>query len=287
MSKGKYYLTTPIYYVNAAPHIGHAYTSIAAEAIARFKRMQGFDVVLTTGTDEHGTKVERSARAQNKSPEAFVDLISNEFRETWQKLDLQMDRFQRTTNQNHAKIVNSLFEACKKNGFIYKGTYTGLYSVVSEAFVNDAKPGDLDPETGKPYEEITEENYFFKLSAFTDRLLEFYEKNPNFMLPEIRRNEILAFVKQGLADLSITRTSIKWGIPVESDPAHVFYVWFDALTTYVSAVDGENRWPADLHLIGKEILRFHTVFWPAFLIAARLGTAQASICPRLAIIRRK
>ena len=145
MSKGKYYLTTPIYYVNAAPHIGHAYTSIAAEAIARFKRMQGFDVVLTTGTDEHGTKVERSARVQGKSPEEFVDLISNEFRETWQKLDLQMDRFQRTTNQNHAKIVNSLFEACKKNGYIYKGTYTGLYSVVSEAFVNDAKPGDHRP----------------------------------------------------------------------------------------------------------------------------------------------
>ena len=268
MSKGKYYLTTPIYYVNAAPHIGHAYTTIAAETIARFKRMQGYDVVLTTGTDEHGTKVERSAKAQGKSPEEFVDLISAEFRDTWKKLDLQMDRFQRTTNTNHAKIVNELFEACKKNGYIYKGTYTGLYSVVSEAFVNDAKPGDIDPETGKPYEEITEENYFFKLSAFTDRLLEFYDKNPNFMLPEIRRNEILAFVKQGLADLSITRTSIKWGIPVGSDPAHVFYVWFDALTTYISAVDGENRWPADLHLIGKEILRFHTVFWPAFLMAA-------------------
>jgi methionyl-tRNA synthetase len=268
MSQGKYYLTTPIYYVNAAPHIGHAYTSIAAEVIARFKRMQGYDVVLTTGTDEHGTKVERAARAQGKSPEEFVNLISEEFRETWQKLDLQMDRFQRTTNANHAKIVNSLFEACQKNGYIYKGQYTGLYAVVSEAFVNDAKPGDIDPETGKPYEELTEENYFFKLSAFTGRLLEFYDQNPDFMLPEIRRNEILAFVKQGLADLSITRTSIKWGIPVESDPSHVFYVWFDALTTYVSAVDGENRWPADLHLIGKEILRFHTVFWPAFLMAA-------------------
>jgi methionyl-tRNA synthetase len=268
MSKGKYYLTTPIYYVNAAPHIGHAYTTIAAEVIARVKRMQGYDVVLTTGTDEHGTKVERAARAQGKSPEDFVDLISADFRETWQKLDLQMDRFQRTTNKNHAKLVNELFEACKKNGYIYKGHYTGLYAVVSEAFVNDAKPGDIDPETGKPYEELTEENYFFKLSAFTERLLEFYDKNPDFMLPEIRRNEILAFVKQGLADLSITRTSVKWGVPVESDPAHVFYVWFDALTTYVSAVDGEGRWPADLHLIGKEILRFHTVFWPAFLMAA-------------------
>ncbi len=268
MSKGKYYLTTPIYYVNAAPHIGHAYTTIAAETIARLKRMQGYEVVLTSGTDEHGTKVERAARAQGKTPEDFVSLISNEFRTQWQKLDLRIDRFQRTTAQNHAKLVNRLFEACRENGYIYKGRYTGLYAVVSESFVNDAKPGDIDPETGKPYEEVTEENYFFKLSAFTDRLLEFYAANPDFIQPEIRRNEVLAFVKQGLADLSITRTSIKWGIPVESDPSHVFYVWFDALTTYVSAVEGEHLWPADLHLIGKEILRFHCVFWPAFLMAA-------------------
>ena len=264
----KYYLTTPIYYVNAAPHIGHAYTTIAAETIARVKRMQGYDVVLTTGTDEHGTKVERAAQAQGKTPEEFVDLISNDFKATWEKLDLKIDRFQRTTAANHAKLVNQLFEACKANGYIYKGTYTGLYAVVSESFVNDAKPGDIDPETGKPYEEVTEENYFFKLSAFTERLLEFYDAHPQFMLPEIRRNEILAFVKQGLVDLSITRTSIKWGITVESNPAHVFYVWFDALMTYYSAVEGEHRWPADLHLIGKEILRFHTVFWPAFLMAA-------------------
>ena len=268
MDPGKHYLTTPIYYVNAAPHIGHAYTTIAAETIARLKRMQGFDVVLTSGTDEHGTKVERAARAQGKTPEAFVDLISNEFRIQWQKLDLQIDRFQRTTNPQHGKLVNKLFEACKANGYIYKGSYTGLYAVVSESFVNDAKPGDIDPETGKPYEELTEENYFFKLSAFTDRLLEFYDSNPNFIGPEIRRNEVLSFVKGGLSDLSITRTSINWGIPVDSDPAHVFYVWFDALTTYMSAVEGEERWPADLHLIGKEILRFHAVFWPAFLMAA-------------------
>src|SRR4051794_3241598 len=268
MSQGKYYLTTPIYYVNAAPHIGHAYTTIAAEAIARVKRMAGYDVVLTTGTDEHGTKVERAARAQGKTPEAFVDLISNEFRTQWQKLDLQIDRFQRTTNPQHAKLVNKLFEAFKANGYIYKGSYTGLYAVVSESFVNDAKPGDLDPETGKPYEEVTEENYFFRLSAFTDRLLELYDTNPDFIGPDIRRNEVLAFVKGGLSDLSITRTSIKWGIPLEADPSHVFYVWFDALTTYVSAVEGEDRWPADLHLIGKEILRFHAVYWPAFLMAA-------------------
>ena len=268
MSKGKYYLTTPIYYVNAAPHIGHAYTTIAAETIARFRRMQGYEAVLTTGTDEHGTKVERAARAQGKTPQEFVALISKEFRTQWEKLDLQIDRFQRTTAPNHAKLVNKLFEACKQNGYIYKGSYTGLYAVVSESFVNDAKPGDIDPETGKPYEEVTEENYFFKLSAFTERLLEFYDANPDFVQPAIRRNEVLSFVKQGLADLSITRTSIKWGIPVESDPSHVFYVWFDALTTYISAVEGENLWPADLHLIGKEILRFHAVFWPAFLMAA-------------------
>ena len=268
MSKGKYYLTTPIYYVNAAPHIGHAYTTIAAETIARLKRMQGYDAVLTSGTDEHGTKVERAARAQNKTPEQFVDVISNEFRTQWNKLDLHIDRFQRTTAANHAKLVNDLFNACQKNGYIYKGTYTGLYAVVSESFVNDAKPGDIDPETGKPYEEVTEENYYFKLSAFTQPLLDFYEAHPDFVQPEIRRNEVLAFVNQGLQDLSITRTSIKWGIPVDADPAHVFYVWFDALTTYMSAVEGEGLWPADLHLIGKEIIRFHAVYWPAFLMAA-------------------
>jgi methionyl-tRNA synthetase len=268
MAQGKYYLTTPIYYVNAAPHIGHAYTTIAAETIARIKRMQGHDVVLTTGTDEHGTKVERAANTQGKTPAEFVDIISSEFRAQWQKLDIQIDRFQRTTAPNHAKLVNALFNACRANGYIYKGTYTGLYAVVSESFVTDAKPGDIDPETGKPYEQVTEENYFFKLSAFTDRLLEFYDAHPDFIQPEIRRNEVLSFVKQGLSDLSITRTSIKWGIPVESDPSHVFYVWFDALTAYISAVENDGCWPADLHLIGKEILRFHAVYWPAFLMAA-------------------
>jgi methionyl-tRNA synthetase len=268
MTKGKYYLTTPIFYVNAAPHIGHAYTTIAAETIARMKRLEGYDVVLTTGTDEHGTKVERAARAQAQTAPEFVEIISNEFRTQWQKLAIQIDRFQRTTSPNHARLVNALFNACGENGYIYKGTYTGLYAVVSESFVTDAKPGDLDPETGKPYEELTEENYFFKLSAFTDRLLEFYDAHPDFIQPEIRRNEVLAFVRQGLADLSITRTGVKWGIPVEGDPAHVFYVWFDALTAYMTAVEGEHFWPADLHLIGKEILRFHAVYWPAFLMAA-------------------
>ncbi len=268
MTIGKYYLTTPIYYVNAAPHIGHAYTTIAAETIARLKRMQGYEVVLTTGTDEHGTKVERAARAQGKTPKEYADIISADFKNTWQKLDIQIDRFQRTTAENHAKLVNRLFESLLASGYIYRGTYTGLYAVVSEAFVNDAKPGDIDPETGKPYEEVTEENYFFKLSAFQDRLLDLYEQHPEFIQPDFRRNEVLSFVKQGLSDVSITRTSISWGIPVQHDLKHVFYVWFDALATYMSAVDGEDRWPADLHLIGKEILRFHAVYWPAFLMAA-------------------
>lgn len=213
MTIGKYYLTTPIYYVNAAPHIGHAYTTIAAETIARLKRMQGYDVLLTTGTDEHGTKVERAARAQGKTPKEYADIISADFKNTWQKLDIQIDRFQRTTAENHAKLVNRLFESLLANGYIYKGTYTGLYAVVSEAFVNDAKPGDIDPETGKPYEEVTEENYFFKLSAFQDRLLELYEQHPEFIQPEFRRNEVLAFVKQGLSDVSITRTSVSWASP--------------------------------------------------------------------------
>ncbi|MFN3323474.1 MAG: methionine--tRNA ligase [Bryobacteraceae bacterium] len=268
--KPNYYLTTPIYYVNAAPHIGHAYTTIAADAIKRFKRMQGFNAVLTTGTDEHGQKVERSARAVNKTPEEFTDMISAEFRKQWEILGLQIDRFQRTTNPQHHAVVQRLFTLCREAGYIYTGSYTGQYCVSCELYVTDAKPGDPCPDCGRPTETVTEENYFFKLSAFQDRLLELYEKNPNFIQPETRRNEVLAFVRQGLSDLSISRTTIKWGIPLPVEGNHVFYVWFDALTTYMSAVEGEDLWPADLHLIGKEILRFHAVYWPAFLMAAGL-----------------
>jgi methionyl-tRNA synthetase len=266
--KPKYYLTTPIYYVNAAPHIGHAYTTLVADTIRRFKRMQGYEVVLTTGTDEHGQKVERSAAAAGKSPEEFTDIISNEFREQWQKLGIEADRFQRTTNPAHHKVVQDLFKRCLANGFIYKGSYTGQYCMYDELYVNEAKPGDPCPECGRPTETVTEENYFFKLSAFQQKLLDLYESQPDFILPEIRRNEVISFVKQGLSDLSISRTSIKWGIPVPDGSNHVFYVWFDALSTYMSAVEGESLWPADLHLIGKEIVRFHAVYWPAFLMAA-------------------
>lgn len=264
----KYYLTTPIYYVNAAPHIGHTYTTIAADLIARYQTMLGNEVVLTTGTDEHGQKIERAARAAGKSPQEFTGVISAEFKSQWEKLGLRIDRFMRTTDPRHHKKVQELFTRCLKSGYIYKGSYTGQYCVSCELYVSDAEPGAPCPDCQRPTETITEENYFFKLSAFQEKLLHLYEKQPDFIQPESRRNEVKAFVKQGLGDLSISRTTIKWGIPVPEEAKHVFYVWFDALTTYMSAVEGEHRWPADLHLIGKEIVRFHAIYWPAFLMAA-------------------
>jgi len=269
----KYYLTTPIYYVNAAPHIGHAYTTLAADTIKRLKTMQGYNAVLTTGTDEHGQKVERSAIAMGKTPQEFATLISNEFRTEWDRLGIRYDHFIRTTDPKHYETVRWLFKRCLDNGYIYKGSYTGQYCVSDEAYVNDAKPGDNCPTCGRPTETITEENYFFKLSEFADRLLKLYENVPEFIQPDSRRNEVISFVRGGLQDLSISRTTIKWGIPLEGD--HVVYVWFDALTNYISAVGGQafeeqGLWPADLHLVGKEILRFHAVFWPAFLLAAEL-----------------
>jgi len=266
----KYYLTTPLYYVNAAPHIGHTYTTMAAETIARFKRMQGYDAVMFTGTDEHGQKVERSAEAAGKSPQEFTDTISAEFRAQWEKLNIRVDRTIRTTDPRHHKVVQALFQRCMDNGYVYKGSYTGQYCVSDELYANEAKPGDPCPICGRPTETVTEENYFFKLSAFTDKLIALYETHPEFIQPETRRNEVLAFVRQGLNDLSISRTTIKWGIPLPVEGNHVFYVWFDALIGYLSAVDGEGLWPADLHLIGKEIARFHAVFWPAFLMAAKM-----------------
>jgi methionyl-tRNA synthetase len=268
----KYYLTTPIYYVNAAPHIGHTYTTIAADVIKRFKRMQGFDpVVLTTGTDEHGLKVERSAQAAGKTPQEFTKAIAEQFQRQWRDFGLGIDHFVRTSDdQRHRETVQWLFARCLKNGAVYKGSYTGQYCVFDELYVNDAKPGDPCPDCGRTTETITEENYFFKLSAFAARLLELYEKQPDFIQPEAKRNEVLSFVKRGLNDLSISRTTIKWGIPVPVAGNHVFYVWFDALTAYLSAVKDTGLWPADLHLIGKEIVRFHAVYWPAFLMAADL-----------------
>lgn len=266
----KYYLTTPIYYTNAAPHIGHAYCTLAAETIRNFKRMQGYDAVLTTGTDEHGVNVERAAEALGKTAKDYTDIIAEEWREQWKALGITIDRFERTTSDRHARVVQELFHRCRDRGFVYKGTYTGQYCIFDNLYVNDAKPGDPCPDCGRPTETVSEENYYFKLSAFQDRLLQLYESQPDWIQPESRRNEVIAFVRQGLQDLSISRTSVKWGIPVPDEPKHVFYVWFDALTTYMSAVYGEDLWPADLHLIGKEIVRFHAVYWPAFLMAADL-----------------
>lgn len=270
----KYYLTTPIYYVNAAPHIGHTYTTLAADTIRRYKRMRGYDAVLTTGTDEHGLKIERAAKKTGKTPAEFATIISNEFRRQWKMLGLldpetnPGDRFIRTTDPRHVETVQELFRRCQENGYIYKESYTGMYDVGEETFVQGAKPGDVSPVNGQPLEEVTEENYFFRLSAFQDRLLELYESQPEFVRPDFRRNEVLSFVRGGLEDLSISRGSISWGIPLPTGDGQVFYVWFDALSSYYTAVAGEDRWPADLHLIGKEILRFHAVYWPAFLMAA-------------------
>jgi methionyl-tRNA synthetase len=266
----KYYLTTPIYYVNAAPHLGTAYTTIAADTIRNFKRMQGYYAVLTTGSDEHGQNVERAARAAGMSPYDYATLIQEEFRRQWERLGLHIDRFERTSDPKHHRAVIDLFERCRKNGYIYKGAYTGQYCFRCELYVGEAEPGALCPDCRRPTETVTEENYFFRLSAFQDRLLELYRTQPDFIRPEFRRNEVVAFVSQGLNDLSITRTNIQWGIPAPVEGHHVFYVWFDALIAYMSAVEGEDLWPADLHLIGKDILRFHAVYWPAFLMAAEM-----------------
>jgi methionyl-tRNA synthetase len=267
----KYYLTTPIYYVNAAPHLGTAYTTFVADLIKRFKKMSGYDpVVFTTGSDEHSRKVERAAKAAGTSPEQYSARMAAEFTSLWSRLGVDYDHFIRTSDPKHYETVRWLFERCQRNGYIYKGSYSGQYCVNDELYINDAKPGDPCPECDRPTETVTEENYFFKLSAFQQPLLELYEKDPGFVKPDHRRNEIIAFVQQGLNDLSITRTNLTWGIPAPVEGSHVFYVWFDALISYMTAVKDDDLWPADLHLVGKDILRFHAVYWPAFLMAADL-----------------
>jgi methionyl-tRNA synthetase len=273
-AKPKFYLTTPIYYTNGLPHIGHTYTTVVADTVRRYKRMQGYEVVMTTGTDEHGVNVERAAQKAGVPESEFVARMAEAWRALWEELGVPADEFIRTTEVRHARTVQWLFKLFRENGFVYPGHYTGQYCIYDNAYV-DVKPGENCPDCGRPTETVTEENYFFKLSAFEKPLLDFYKKNPTFIQPETRRNEILSFVEGGLRDLSITRTSIRWGIPVPGEEKHVFYVWFDALTAYLSAVGGpeyERRgfWPADLHLVGKDIIRFHAVYWPAFLMAAGL-----------------
>ncbi len=273
----KFYLSTPIYYVNAAPHIGHAYTTIVADTIKRIRRMLGDEAYLTTGSDEHGQKVEKSARTAGLEPQDFTDRVSAAFRREWEELGLEVDFFRRTSDPRHALAVRKVFSRCLANGAIYKGTYTGKYHVGDEAFVTDEEAAAADPAM---ITTVTEENYFFRLSAYQERLVDLYESQPDFVQPDSRRNEVLAFARSGLKDLSISRSSLQWGIRLPNDPEHVFYVWFDALTTYMSAIgygeeeggntDYERLWPADVHLVGKEIVRFHAVYWPAFLMAADL-----------------
>jgi methionyl-tRNA synthetase len=277
MSK-KFYITTPIYYVNAHPHIGHAYTTIACDAIARRHRMLGDDTWFLTGTDEHGQKIERAAQAAGKTPQQFTDEISAEFRTLWDRMGLTYDDFIRTTAERHQQGVQALWRKIRDNGYIYKGTYTGQYCVSDELYVDGVGPGDPCPDCGRITETVHEENYYFKLSAFQDQLIRLYTEQPDFIRPETRRNEVLSFVRGGLRDLSISRSTFSWGIPVPDDPKHVIYVWLDALANYITALgygSGDTTkfdkyWPADVHMIGKEIVRFHCVYWPAFLLAAGL-----------------
>ncbi|MDY7101100.1 MAG: class I tRNA ligase family protein [Actinomycetota bacterium] len=269
----RFYVTTPIYYVNDAPHIGHAYTTIAADALARWHRLLGEDVRFLTGTDEHGLKVMRAAEANGVSPLEQADRTSQRFRDAWAAIDLSNDDFIRTTEPRHHRAVQAFLQQVYDNGYIYKDTYEGLYSVSDEAYVTQA---DIDAgKVSGTVEHMREENYFFRLSAFADQLLDWYESVPDAIRPAGRRNEAAGIVKQGLEDISITRTSIDWGVPVPWDDGHVFYVWYDALINYATAVgygsDADEFaawWPSTLHLIGKDILRFHCVYWPAMLLAA-------------------
>lgn len=280
----KFYLTTPIYYVNARPHIGTTYTTVVADVIARRKRALGVDTWFLTGTDEHGQKIQRSAERAGCNPQEFTDRVAAQFRALWDRMGLTYDDFIRTTEPRHITGVQKLFALLKERGYIYKGSYTGQYCVSDEAFV-EVPPGAPCPECGRPTETVNEENYFFKLSAFERVLLEYYEAHPEFIRPETRRNEVISFVRAGLKDLSVTRTSITWGIPFPGDEKHVIYVWFDALANYITALGWgsentskfERYWPADLQIVGKEITRFHCVYWPAMLMAAGLPLPKSVV----------
>jgi methionyl-tRNA synthetase len=289
-SKPNYYLTTPIYYANSRPHVGSAYTTIVCDVIARYKRMCGFDVAYLTGTDEHGVNIERAAEKAGITPQQLVDKNEKIFRDLWKLLGISITDFVRTTSDEHARAVQTLVRRTmdrdaqlpEAQRSIYKAKYEGRYCIYDNLYVTDTPEPANCQICGRPAELISEENYFFKLSAYQDRLLELYKTHPQFVQPDFRLNEVRSFVESGLKDVSISRKTIKWGIPWPGDPEHVFYVWYDALTSYMTGVgygegaDGEANprfkrfWPADLHMIGKEIIRFHAVYWPAFLMAAGL-----------------
>lgn len=273
-----YYITTPIYYVNDKPHIGHAYTSLACDALARFMRLDGKQVKFLTGTDEHGQKVEKAAEKAGISPQAFVDSVSENFHTLCDTMNFSQDDFIRTTEERHKKSAQHLWQRLVDNGAIYLGSYAGWYAIRDEAFYAESELVDGKAPTGAEVEWVEEPSYFFKLSEWQDKLLDFYEKNPDFIAPTSRRNEVISFVRSGLRDLSVSRTSFKWGIPVPNDPDHIMYVWIEALSNYITALgypdmdsaDFQNFWPESTHIVGKDILRFHAVYWPAFLMAAGL-----------------
>ena len=298
MGRDVFYITTPIYYPNDVPHIGHAYNAVATDFIARYHRLRGEEVFHLTGTDEHGLKLQRAAEAAGLDPQQWVDEMEPKWREVWARLDIAYDDYIRTTQARHERAVAKLLTAVHENGRddIYKGSYEGLYCVSCEAYYieDDLLEGQLCPIHERPVELLVEENYFFRLSAYADRLLEHYEEDPSRIEPETRRNEVLSLIRGGLQDFSISRTSFSWGVPIPWDPEHICYVWFDALSNYITAAgyaDDPERfarvWPANIHLIGKDILRFHAVYWPAMLMAAGVPTADPGLGTRVPHRRRQ
>ncbi len=279
MNQNNYYITTPIYYPSDKLHIGHSYTTVACDALARFKRMQGYNVMFLTGTDEHGQKIEDKATAKGVTPQAYVDEIVAGIKELWKLMDIDYDRFIRTTDECHVESCQKIFTRLFEQGDIYKGEYSGHYCKPCESFWTDSQLAEGKcPECGRDVYVANEEAYFFKSSKYAERLLKLYEENPQFIQPESRKNEMIAFIKQGLQDTCVSRTSVKWGIPVPFDTKHTMYVWVDALSNYISALGYENEsfndydtfWPASVHMVGKEILRFHTILWPSMLMALDL-----------------
>ncbi|MGN0976385.1 MAG: methionine--tRNA ligase, partial [Gemmiger sp.] len=279
MEKKTFYITTPIYYPSDKLHIGHSYTTVACDALARYKRIQGYDVMFLTGTDEHGQKIQDKAAAKGVSPKQYVDEIVATVKDLWKLMDISYDRFIRTTDDYHMETCQKIFKKLYDQGDIYKGEYVGHYCKPCESFWTDSQLVDGKcPDCGREVYEAHEEAYFFRTGKYADRLLKYYEDNPEFIQPESRKNEMIAFIKQGLQDTCVSRTSVEWGIPVDFDPKHTMYVWVDALSNYISALgygnetyqDYEKFWPADIHMVGKEILRFHTILWPAMLMALDL-----------------
>ena len=309
--KGSYYITTPIYYVNAAPHLGTAYSTVVADVQARFRRMDGYDTFFLTGLDEHGQKVADSAAANGMTPQQWCDSLAPAFQDLWAELEISNDDFIRTTQERHIRSVQHLWEVLKERGYIYKGSYEGWYCVPEETFftetdvrhANEDEDGNFDesatplcPDCKRPLQRISEDSWFFKLSAFQQPLLDFYAAHPDFIQPEIRRNEVVSFVEGGLKDLSITRTTFDWGIPLPFDADHVTYVWFDALINYLTAVgygdpdakaaeEFDRRWPAQQHIVGKDIIRFHCVIWPAMLMAAGLPLPEHVLAHGFLLVR--